>query len=59
MAINQKQLGATLERKAWVAKLRRLKKSAEQGASGIIIVLELLEFGKLREPRTGKKKGGL
>ena len=61
MAIKQLQKGSTLERKAWMAKVRREKKYL---ASHPEITAEnafhaLIQWGTGREIRTGQKKRGL
>ena len=58
MAINQLQRGSTLERKAWMARVRRVKK---KWLSQIVAEAmdSLIQYGRDRETRTGRKKRGL
>jgi len=57
MAINQLQKGATLERKIWLAKIRRLKSKCV--LEHVKLLNDLLAFGTAREPRTRNKPRGL
>lgn len=61
MAINQLQRGSTLERKAWMAKVRRMQREFRRRSGGINSdsLTALLIWGEGREKRTNKKKGGL
>lgn len=60
MAINQLQRGSTLERKAWMAKVRRMQREfrIRAGVESDSLTA-LLIWGEGREKRTNKKKGGL
>jgi hypothetical protein len=62
MAKQTFQEGANLERKAWMAKARRLRRDLPEAPSveTIINMLDgLISWGAKREKRTRAKRGGL
>lgn len=55
------QRGSTLERQAWMAKVRRTQRDIvdKKNVNALTILAELLQYGRDREIRTGRKKNGL
>jgi len=50
---------ASLERQAWIAKLKREIKSAAEAAGAGAVLGKLLKWGEARVRRFDRKKGGL